>query len=136
MQPLIKAMRTFIDDPVALGMRDDGLNSSQEHFVKHIVHLLRDKHVGELNEEIFFAVDGVFRWVLVRVLNVFVGQMKVAAETEHDFVANPSANLLQLLLVYSRIELVSEVGMGGAGDVRDAVGRGHFYHGDRHLQAF
>ena len=77
--PFIETLRIFDDDRVALGMRDDGLYAGDQELVKDVRDLLRDGEVSEFHEEILFLVDGVFRGVLQRVVDVLKRKMKVAA---------------------------------------------------------
>src|SRR5579864_7219992 len=86
--PLDYSLQTLAQNRVALGMRDDGRDSSVAQLSKGIRGLLRDAVIAELDQQVARAFDDVAVGMGVRVLQVVVGKMEVATEAQSGFVSN------------------------------------------------
>src|SRR5579862_6092601 len=78
--PLQNALRIFAENRIAFRMRDNHRNSAVAQPGERVGDLLRDAVVAEFDQQITGSVDDVTVRVGERVLNVVVGEVKIATE--------------------------------------------------------
>ena len=79
------------DGRIALRVGNDGRHPRQLKLVKRLRHIRRYAEVRELHQQVVLAIDGVLGGILDRVLDVFVGEVKIAAKAQRDASVQPLA---------------------------------------------
>ena len=118
---------------IPFGMGEDWRLLRELEFVVGFGEAVGKSEVGELDEKVAEAVDGVTDGIFQRGLDVVVGEVEVAAEAEGQrnvFGGDLFAKDSEFLLIYIGIELILAVRMRGADDVGDAFVGSHAGHGD------
>ena len=138
-EPVGHALGFVHESLVALGVGEDGGESSELKLVKGLLKVGRGTVVGKFDEEVAEAVDAVAAGVGARVGYVVVREVEVAALAEGDrniCVGEAAAQFLDPGRVDRGIEMILGICVGSADDVSDAVGRRKSSHLDRHLEGF
>src|SRR5277367_4366551 len=115
-------------------MRDHRYHTTSDKLIEHLADRWLNAKVGKFNQQVFEAVDGVLPWMGKLVLDIVIGEMKVAAQAESDASGRILHDRRELLPVDLRGERPAVVGVRSADNVRDIVGDGKIDHRAGRLQ--
>jgi hypothetical protein len=131
--PLRHALQILAQDRVPFGMRNDGCQPAVRKFEQSFGRVLRHAVITELHQQISSVVDDISFGVNQRILNILVGQVEVAAQTDFEGIANQRLQLRDLALQELTIVRPAIIGMRSAHHMRDAIAPGNLAHGDRDI---
>lgn len=80
-----------LQDGIALGVGDDGSNADGAEIKQRISDLGRNSVVAEFDKQILPLSDGVVLGSSESIRDIFVGQVKIAAQAKGHNVANAAA---------------------------------------------
>ncbi len=75
-------------------------------FVQRVIHRRRNREIGELHQQVILLVDCVFLRILLKVLQIFVTQVEIAAGRQSQAGANSRLQLIAALADQFGIEFI------------------------------
>lgn len=119
---------------MAFGMSEDGRDAGGAEAIEDIGQGAGGQRAGEFDEQVRLLVDGVERWRGKRALEVFRGEVEIAAGKDADGGAGGEAQFGSALLDNVEIEGKPQVGVRGGDDVGGAGLGGEANHGEGFLE--
>src|SRR5271170_2293217 len=109
-------------------MSDHRYHPSGDKLIEHLADRWLNAKVGKFNQQVFEAVDGVLCRMGKLVLNIVVGEMKVAAQAKGDASGRIIRDRREPLPADLRGERPAVVGVRSADNVRNVVVDGEVDH--------
>jgi len=136
--PFQDALRRLLQDGISLGMGQDGRKAAVAEAGEALGKLCWNTEVAQLDQQIIRLANGVGVRLLEDALQIFEGEMKIAAQSYLQL--NRRANFLSKLAQQPRkipaIVSVTVIGVRGSYRVNDTVGRRHAAHFDGYFPGF
>ena len=119
--PVVEQLGLPRKNRITLWMRDDRGQPSYLDFIKNAIELLRNKLLGEFNQQVRALVDGEVHRRLDKLLNVVVGEVKITSQKELRLFSDGRLKFCNLLAVDVGIERVSIVTVRCSNKMRYAI---------------
>lgn len=133
-QPAKEAVGLRADEGIAFGMSDDRGEAGELEFVEGLVERGGDGEVGKLDEEVVFLVEGEAGRVVADLLKIFEAEMEIASRSENEPAIEGVLNLISALFYQFGNKSMGRMGVGRADHVGNAIGDGHFRHGESEFE--